>query len=121
MPGPSAADLVRAVALQDMRIRCQLLIDAELPSLELRRRRLELSGLHVRKQRLGGNYTNLQQPLEIGDILLVELGGHAEKDLFELLFRSHSDSMDGPERGRLLQPTCATGLPTRHVGSREAK
>ena len=56
MPGPSDADLARAVARERVRLRCQIIIDSELPWFELCRRRLQLAGLHVRKQRLDGNY-----------------------------------------------------------------
>ena len=45
MPGPSDADLARAVARERVRLRCQVLIDNELPREELRRRRLRLIGL----------------------------------------------------------------------------
>ena len=65
MPGPSDADLDRAVAREHVRLRCQIIIDAELPSFEICRRRLELSGLHVRKQRLDGNYTNSSSHLSL--------------------------------------------------------
>ena len=56
MPGPSDAELARAIAREPVRLRCQLSIDLELPSFELCRRRLQLASLHVRKQRLDGNY-----------------------------------------------------------------
>jgi len=57
MPGPNPADFVRAIARERMKLQIQTTLDAALPSFELRRRRLQLSGLHVPKQRLDGNYT----------------------------------------------------------------
>ena len=57
MPGPNPADFVRAIARERMKLEIQTTLDADLPSFELRRRRLQFSGLHVPKLRLDGNYT----------------------------------------------------------------
>ena len=47
MPWPSDAYLVRAVARDRVRLRCHILVEDELPSFVLFRRRLRLVGAHV--------------------------------------------------------------------------
>ena len=45
MPGPSDADLARAIAREHSKLRCHLLVEESYPSFEHRRRMLRLIGL----------------------------------------------------------------------------